>query len=222
MNSAALDRMHRWLARSRLVTRTALRLRNQCRAIIKYRLMVGHETHQSGEEWLMKELGASVRTFIDVGANRGEWTALLLQHAPRVERGVLIEPSLSAIELLRAAFSHDRRIEMIEAAASASPEESAPFFEIPGAGELSSLTRLATLEGATERRVRLVTLDHEIQRLGVRTVDLLKIDTEGHDLAVLRGATTLLSSDPAPVVQWEYGDMWRTRRSDALRSIGTV
>ena len=36
---------------------------------------------------------------------------------------------------------------------------------------------------------------------------LLKIDTEGHDAAVLRGASGLLSSDQAPaMIQFEYGE----------------
>ncbi len=38
---------------------------------------------------------------------------------------------------------------------------------------------------------------------------LFKIDTEGHDAAVLRGANRLLGSDQAPaMIQFEYGNTW--------------
>lgn len=39
--------------------------------------------------------------------------------------------------------------------------------------------------------------------------DLLKIDTEGHDFAVLRGARDLLAGPDAPaMIQFEYGETW--------------
>ena len=44
---------------------------------------------------------------------------------------------------------------------------------------------------------------------GTPSPDFLKIDVEGHEPAVLRGAQRLLSSDRAPlVIQFEYGMTW--------------
>lgn len=52
------------------------------------------------------------------------------------------------------------------------------------------------------------TVDLAIER-GVPAPVLLKIDTEGHDFAVMRGATKLLNSPNAPLmIQFEYGDTW--------------
>src|SRR5208283_2752517 len=51
----------------------------------------------------------------------------------------------------------------------------------------------AQLTGATER-VEVMRLDHFCERNMIREIDFLKIDTEGHDLEVLRGAEGLLSS----------------------------
>jgi FkbM family methyltransferase len=207
MNSAALDRLHQWLGRSRVVTRFALAVRNQCRAVIKYRLMSGHDLDRSGERWLADRIGAGVRTFVDVGANRGDWTAMLLGRAPGATAGVLFEPAPAAAALLRSRFASDARLEIVEAAVADRRGDDVAFFEEPDLGEQSSLTAAATRD-ATMRRVRLATLDDELGRLGIERVDLLKIDTEGSDFAALRGAACLLREGRVAVVQWEYGDAW--------------
>ncbi|HEY6138859.1 MAG TPA: FkbM family methyltransferase, partial [Thermoanaerobaculia bacterium] len=99
-------------------------------------------------------------------------------------------------------------VTVVEAALSDREAEDALFFEEPGAGETSSLTRGAATAAAVERRVRVTTLDAALAALGIGRIDLLKIDAEGNDLAVLRGAAALLRERRANAVQWEYGDGW--------------
>ncbi len=58
------------------------------------------------------------------------------------------------------------------------------------------------------------TIDAQIGR-GLPAPDLLKIDTEGHEQAVLEGGVTLLSSDDAPaLIQFEYGETWLPSRAN--------
>lgn len=53
---------------------------------------------------------------------------------------------------------------------------------------------------------------------GLPAPALLKIDTEGHDAAVLRGASQLLASDQAPaMIQFEYGNTWLPARETLER-----
>ena len=59
--------------------------------------------------------------------------------------------------------------------------------------------------GGQRLTVPLVTLDDEAARLGWRDVALLKIDVEGHGLAVLDGASRLLHRD-SPLVLFEVKD----------------
>lgn len=64
-------------------------------------------------------------------------------------------------------------------------------------------------EGANleEMTCRVSTID--LYRSGKTPPALLKIDTEGHEKAVLDGARGLLSGPDAPVmIQFEYGDTW--------------
>lgn len=205
---AWLERMHQWLGRSSLVTRGALLLRNQCRAVIMYHLMTAHDVHASGEEWLARRAGPKCRTIVDVGANRGEWSRMFLEHAPAIERAVLFEPGARAAQMLRDSLARNPRIAIAEIALSDHEEAEGRFFEEPEAGNKSSLTRGAATAGAIETRVRVSTLDAEAERLGILHIDLLKIDAEGSDFAVLRGAAGLLRASRVGVIQWEYGDAW--------------
>jgi hypothetical protein len=50
-----------------------------------------------------------------------------------------------------------------------------------------------------------VTGDAYCAEHGIRRIDLLKIDTEGLDLRVLRGFDHMLASGAVDVVQFEYG-----------------
>jgi FkbM family methyltransferase len=170
--------------------------------------MTTHEVNGSGEAWLAERIGPRCRTIVDVGANRGEWTKMLLSHAPQVEHAFLFEPGRRAAEMLRQAFASRPEVNIIEAALSDHVESEALFFEEPEAGNTSSLTRGASTAAAVETRVKVSTLDLEAERLGVTQVDLLKIDAEGSDLAVLRGASNLLHSARVGIVQWEYSDSW--------------
>ncbi len=190
-----------------MLTRAAILLRNQCQGIIKYRLATSHEIEKSGEEWLIRQLAPHCRTFVDVGANRGSWTAALLRHAPHIERGVAYEPGRRAASMLRERLAGRPEILVVERALADRPAASARFFEMPDAGHTSSFSP-PPAPGAIATDVEVTTLDIEAGRLGIERIDVLKVDAEGHDLAVLRGAERLLREGRVRFVQWEYGDSW--------------
>ncbi len=205
--AALLDRLHRTLARSALITRAAIALRNQCRAVIKHRLMNAASVSASGERWLAAQVAPRCKTFVDVGANVGQWSEMFLHYAPADVRGILFEPGTAALAELRRRIARPE-IEIVAAALSDRETESGSFFEEPDAGSMSSLTRTAAPPTAVRASVRITTLDLAMQRAGVRSIDFLKIDTEGHDLYVLRGAVELLRARAIDMIQFEYGDMW--------------
>lgn len=48
-------------------------------------------------------------------------------------------------------------------------------------------------------------LDNYCKSLGINQIDFLKIDTEGHEFAVISGAENLLSNHAIRMIQFEYG-----------------
>ena len=55
--------------------------------------------------------------------------------------------------------------------------------------------------------VEVIALDDFVREHNIRTVDLLKIDTEGHELRVLTGLRTALANDLVDVVHLEFNAM---------------
>jgi FkbM family methyltransferase len=64
-------------------------------------------------------------------------------------------------------------------------------------------THVAADSTPTGTRVELVTLDDTLARLGIGRIDYLKIDVEGYELQVLRGARGIIDRSPGIVVQTE-------------------
>lgn len=185
----------------------AVRVRNAMVALLGHALAPdGIDPVRNGEAWFAERIAPGLRTFVDVGANVGNWSSTMLQLAPDA-RGVLYEPSTLALARLRDRLGTDDRVAIVEAAVSDAAGQLA-FHEEPDAGETSSLLQAHSAAGAQRREVRVVTLDASLTELGVDAVDLLKIDAEGFDLHVLRGARQALAAGAVAAVQFEYNQPW--------------
>jgi FkbM family methyltransferase len=146
----------------------------------------------------------------DVGANVGHWSRSLLTAASAAGRAGDIrlhafEPDVRAYAGLERVLRTAPAV-LNAAALSDSPGESAFHVVAPGAGT-NSLHRAPGVTAATEI-VRATTLDAYAAGAGIPGFALVKIDTEGHDLAVLRGARELLAGHRVAVVQFEYNHRW--------------
>ncbi len=196
--------LERRLARSRRVARGAALLRNRCDRVIGYHFAATSDPNANGERWLVERVATAVHRFVDVGANVGDWTAMLLSSNPHA-RGLAVEPGLEALRRLRARVPAS--VEVVAAAAGAD-ESGMTFYEQPGAG-----TRSSSIEGwaGTSRRrdVESVTVDGLLARIGWPTIDFLKVDTEGYDANVLAGARQALRARRIELVQFEYNRPWR-------------
>ena len=193
--------VHR-LSRSDRAARISGLIRNQATALIGYNLAPSKHPEDNGELWLVHQLGRRVECFIDVGANQGDWSALIL--AGSDARGIAVEPGGVAVERIRERSLP--RLKIVHAGVSDTPGE-ATFYEEPDAGELSSFTSSHS-SLADARRVPTVTIDGLLADSGWDHVDLVKIDTEGWDFHCLRGANDALAAHRIAVIQFEYSPTW--------------
>lgn len=204
----ALNQTRRKLADSRIGLQFVAKLRNQCELVIgsAHGWGTSCDPRLNGEAKWLRSVVDKVRYVVDVGANRGEWAGLVLREH-ELDGALLIEPSLSAVEILRRQFSNHPEIEIVEAAAGSAPG-TVRFFEEQDAGETSSL-----VEGfsamANSRQVWVTTIDTEIERRGWPSVDFLKIDAEGYDFRVLEGSRRLFKQRKVSYGQFEYNGPWR-------------
>tara|TARA_B100000965_G_scaffold406716_1_gene447502 strand:+ start:1041 stop:1808 length:768 start_codon:yes stop_codon:yes gene_type:complete len=196
--------------------KAAIALRNQAQCVIAYHLAEDANPHKNGEYALARLVAPHCKHFIDVGANVGDWTAFFLEHGESPS-GLLFEPGGRAFEKLEERFGELIDIELVDAALGAQVGE-AIFFEEPHCGETSSLVNVLTDPSAKRRTCRVTTLDEELYHRGWAHVDFLKIDAEGYDGLVLRGAHRLLEAKKINLIQFEYNAPW----AQANSTLGSV
>ena len=145
------------------------------------------------DAWILA-LGANARIVFDVGANIGK-SAFLILYANKVEELFLIDPnplalSIAAENMIRNNLS--RHVRFISAFISDAPNETLKFYTV-GSGAAGSMYKShAKTAGQMNAflNVQTSTLDSLADEYKV-IPDLVKIDVEGAEAKVLRGAVGL-------------------------------
>lgn len=176
----------------------------------------GNDPRSNGEYWLLDTLLQSKRgdrmTLFDVGANRGDWAAMAAQMLIQTGETACIhafEPTGSTFSYLSDRFNLDKRVTLNHLALSDTAGE-ADFFIVD---ELAGTNSLHGTGSQQTERVRLATLDAYVQEHDLVHIDLVKSDTEGHDLSVLRGAEMIMREGRVDIWQFEYNHRWIANRA---------
>lgn len=157
---------------------------------------------------------------IDVGANFGVYTIPMAQAVGPAGKIFAFEPSAGTAAYLRASveLNHGAQVEVIQAAVSDHPGEGA--LHLGSSPEESTLAVTVSSKPAMET-VKLTTLDAHLAGTHGRRIALIKLDAEGHELQVGRGARELLARDE-PVVLFEirHGSSFEFGFLAFLQSLG--
>lgn len=143
------------------------------------------------------------RTIVDVGANVGQ-SALLFARVWPAARIHAFEPIASTFERLVANVSGCERITPVHTALGARAGTATVDLQRGASNNSISYSDAAARVGVVET-VSIDTLDRYARDRGLERIDLLKVDCEGYDLEVLRGAEALLSEGRIGFVQAEAG-----------------
>jgi FkbM family methyltransferase len=161
----------------------------------------------NGEAWLLQTLAAAgkLSTVFDVGAHRGDWTALALEANPQavVHCFEICPPTF---ERLAARYRGDTRVftnpfGLFETAGEI------PVKYCPEADFLSSAVEIVLVPDAKTILARVERGGAYCVRQGLKHIDLLKLDVEGAEHMVLRGFGEMVTPDQIPVIQFEYGQV---------------
>ncbi|MBA2919399.1 FkbM family methyltransferase [Sphingomonas sp. MAH-20] len=184
-----------------------------------------YEFDRNGERFALSSFAAwngNAETVIwDVGAHDGEWaeTAHRMIPAARITSFEILPP---IAERLRARNFDPQwfTLENVGLSDSDGEVEVSWNHSHDSTNAITPRSGGRWFEGADVERVscRTTTIDSYLAT-GKVSPRLLKIDTEGHDAAVLDGAAGLLSGPDAPaMIQFEYGETWLPAR----RTLGEV
>jgi FkbM family methyltransferase len=175
----------------------------------------------NGECWLRANfiaLSDGPLVLFDVGANRGDWSVQAIDEVrARGERALELhafEPSTPTRRLLEDALSGIPETKVLDVALSSSNGEAAFFSN----GVASGTNSLSAASGSDMETVQARTLDTYAQENGINRIGMMKVDTEGFGLEVLKGAIGFLSRGQIELVQFEYNWRWLLNRA-SLREV---
>jgi FkbM family methyltransferase len=180
----ALEAIYRRGAPARLVNGASVRLHP--------RFVYLAETYEPNVTAVLVRYLRSGATVIDVGAHIGLHTLMFSRHVGALGQVLAVEPSPANASLLRRhlAWNGCTNVSVIEAAAGRH-EGAIEFVYRPDANDLGGFANSIAYDiGGLRRRVSMTTLDALCDGL---VPDLIKIDVEGAELAVLQGAEKLLA-----------------------------
>jgi len=176
-------------AARRLITKAALRA-------------AGYEDFdpRTNGEWrfLAKAVEIGDGVVLDVGANEGNWARMVISSHPRA-RLHCFEPGSVAFRALSEGMGESVQLHNV----AVSDQRGTVVLHAAEESEMSSMFARPNLADTTEETVNAITIDDFRRVESIDEIALLKIDTEGNELAVLRGASESLPR--IRMIQFEYG-----------------
>jgi len=161
-------------------------------------------------------------TFVDVGANVGYYTALAASKVVgRGGRVIAFEPSPYAFEKLHSMVLGNKlkQVTAIQAGLSETGGNGKLYL---GIGFHNHSPTMVAHENTIATEVTVVSLDDEAARLGIKRIDLIKIDVEGHELKVLAGAKRLLSEGRIRAILCEFNEGWLCKAGSSPRHLENI
>jgi FkbM family methyltransferase len=157
---------------------------------------------------LINALLEDATTFVDVGANFGYFSCLAAKRlADKPQASVIaVEPNPHLIKLLKRNAEINWSLAPIKVIEAAAGEAAGPVtLFIPA--EHGANGGLTNVDQALQVKVDMIRLD-DIISPGL-TVDVMKVDVEGHELGVLKGAADIIQRSPdiKIIVEWSPNQM---------------
>ena len=147
--------------------------------------------------------------FFDIGSHKGTYTDLMLNNF-RLEKIIMVEPQKNIYKYLKQKYNRNKKVRIYNVAIS--DKKKMQTLYINKHDLTSSLTQIDKNNKYLNLKARLFggTINDLIQKKymissyklldiiknnKIRQIDLLKIDTEGHELQVLKGAGSFLKNN---------------------------
>jgi FkbM family methyltransferase len=164
------------------------------------------EYHSSGsfvgrrEQRFLNEYPVGAGDLVDVGANLGLVTVMLGKRFP-ARRVHAFEPNRTTYEALMENVALNGLTNVVAQRCAVAAEEGEVLFRSDPIAR--GTTSIARGDGEGVERVRSRSLDSYAEEQGIEAIALLKVDVEGYETLVFRGARELLGSGRVGLVYYE-------------------
>lgn len=169
---------------------------------------------ESGEGWVLRHLPRvggrrRPRVFFDVGAHKGEYSGEILKVYGSDAEIFCFEPARATYDVLQDKLKGNSNVRTFNVGMS-DEEGSVDLYSDALVSGRASVYRRGASDGPddtyTSERIKLATIDAFCEKEGIDRIDLLKIDVEGHELSVLKGAQRMVSSGSVLYIQFEFSE----------------
>lgn len=153
-------------------------------------------TYEPNEFMFLSRVLRAGMVFIDIGANDGLYTVFAARRVGPTGRVVALEPSRRELDRLHRNIALNELTNIVTLPVAAGDRDGTAQLRIAGFGHEGQNTLggfAYAIEGAGFEPIEVARLDGIIKAQNVSRVDILKIDAEGAELAVLRGARAVLA-----------------------------
>ena len=163
-------------------------------------------------ENIMPKLVGRDTVFVDVGAYIGFYTVWACRRARRV---ISVEPNPAALAYLKVNIALNECPNVTVVPKAIGDRRGYTKLKIPEAAEKGFISMHSSIvrdfKEAFEVEVEMDTLDSVLEEVGVDSVDILKIDVEGAEGLVVRGAEKTLKEAKAVLIEIWPENIWVAR-----------
>ena len=161
----------------------------------------------NGENAFLRNISSGLGDGVvfDVGANVGDWASFVLAVNPKINL-YCFEPSKATYDQL-AQRQWPRNVRLNNLGMGETPG----ILELQVVGEGSALNSLYSRRGIDSAKpqkvenVTITTVDEYCLKNAIERIGLIKVDVEGHELAVFKGMRQLMAKGCVDIIQFEYG-----------------
>lgn len=152
----------------------------------------------------------------DVGSNKGMWSDILINHRDSSVDAykysvTMFEPNDLLLNYTRVKYDYNKNVVFVNYAVSDNVGNADFFYFTNENSGLSSLLNNPKWDylPKQKKKVRTLTLDSYCSLHGIGDIDIVKIDVEGNEFAVLKGCKRILSDKTVKIFQVEYSEHYK-------------
>lgn len=172
---------------------------------------LGGGVEYSGEKYVLDKFAKNTDInnaiiIFDVGANQGQFAKVAYQLLGNQVTIHCFEPSRITFSVLEKNLHEYSKIQLHNFGLGDSDKELTLYAdkELSGCASLYDRKHFESVIKLTET-VKIKVLDDFCRNNGIKHIHYLKLDVEGHELSVLRGAKQMISSGAIDWIQFEFG-----------------
>jgi FkbM family methyltransferase len=155
--------------------------------------------------FLRSELPKIGGVVFDVGANVGNWASFVLDINPKINLHCFEPSKATYAKLAQKEWPSNVRLNNLGLG------EVEGVLELNVVDEESALNSLYLRRGVDcaravkTEKISITTIDDYCEKNAIQRIDLIKVDVEGHELAVFKGMRQMLAQGFVLAIQFEYG-----------------